>query len=242
MPAIEDGHLLQYSKCVLLSVFMVVDTLRVLLASVVGVSQKAAWWAVRRVTRAIKVLKPEFIRMPTDQEYAATVQRLLNRFHLPGFTFDVDCTNVKFEDAPQVIPPNTMTQDFWNRKMTYAINVQVVCGDEGHILDIVADWQGANIDARIWNTSPVKQVISRQRQFLIAGESGYPISATCITLYLRDAAADPSKRLFNKPHAGLQSVQRDPVWPHEKEVALSEDAALQVCLGQGDCLYLHSPS
>jgi hypothetical protein len=126
--------------------------------------------------------------------------------------------------------------------MTYAINVQVVCGDEGHILDIVADWQGANIDARIWNTSPVKQVISRQRQFLIAGESGYPISATCITLYLRDAAADPSKRLFNKPHAGLQSVQRDPVWPHEKEVALSEDAALQVCLGQGDCLCLRSPS
>ncbi len=96
-----------------------------------GVSQKAAWRAVRRVTRAIKVLKPEFIRMPTDQEYAATVQHLLNRFHLPGFAFGVDCTYVKFEDAPRVIPPNTMTQYFWNRKMTYAINVQVVCGDEG---------------------------------------------------------------------------------------------------------------
>ncbi len=41
-----------------------------------GVSQKAAWWAVRRVTRAIKVLKLEFIPMPTDQEYAATVQHL----------------------------------------------------------------------------------------------------------------------------------------------------------------------
>jgi hypothetical protein len=112
-----------------------------------GVSQKAAWWAVRRVTRAIKVLKPEFIRMPTDQEYAATALRLLNRFHLPGFPFGIDCTIVKFEDTPRVIPPNTMTQDFWNRKMTYAINVQVVGDDEGHILDIVADWQGANIDA-----------------------------------------------------------------------------------------------
>ncbi len=55
-----------------------------------GVSQKAAWWAVRIVTRAIKVQKPEFIPMPTDQECAATVQRLLNRFHLPGFAFGVD--------------------------------------------------------------------------------------------------------------------------------------------------------
>jgi hypothetical protein len=51
-----------------------------------------------------------------------------------------------------------MTQDFWNCKMTY---VKVV-GDEGYILDIVADWQGANNDARIWNASGVKQVISRQ--------------------------------------------------------------------------------
>jgi hypothetical protein len=47
--------------------------------------------------------------------------------------------------------------------MTYAINVQVVGDDEGCILDIVADWQGANNDARNWNASGVKQVISRQR-------------------------------------------------------------------------------
>jgi hypothetical protein len=44
--------------------------------------------------------------------------------------------------------------------MTYTINVQVV--GEGCILDIVADWQGANNDARIWNASGVKQVISRK--------------------------------------------------------------------------------
>ncbi len=172
-----------------------------------GVSQKAAWWAVRRVTRAITVLKPEYIRMPTDRECAATAQRLLNRYKLPGFAFGVDCTIVKFEDAPRVIPPNTVTQDFWNRKMTYAINVQVVGDDEGRILDIVADWQGANNDARIWNASGVKQVISRQSNFKVAGDSGYPISTTCITPYLvRDAAADPSKRLFNKRHAGLRTV------------------------------------
>jgi hypothetical protein len=33
-----------------------------------------------------------------------------------------------------VIPPNTVTQDFWNRKMTYAINIQVVVDGEGCIL------------------------------------------------------------------------------------------------------------
>jgi hypothetical protein len=242
MPAIGDGHFLQYSKCLALC-FYGGGHLAHIAGLCGGVSQKAAWWAVHRVTRATKVLKPEFIGMPTDQEYAATAQHLLYRFHLLGFAFVVDCTNVKFEDAPWVMPPNTMTQDFWNRKMIYAIIVQVVGDDEGHILDIVADWQGANIDAQIWNTSGVKQVINRQRQFLIAGDSGYPISATCITLYLvRDAAADPSKRLLNFCHScTVNSVHRDPVWPHEKEVALSEDAALQVFLGQGDCLRLRSP-
>jgi hypothetical protein len=54
-----------------------------------------------------------------------------------------------------VIPPNTVTQDFWNSKMTYAFNVRVVGDDEGCILDIVADWQGANKDAGIWNASGV---------------------------------------------------------------------------------------
>jgi hypothetical protein len=172
-----------------------------------GVSQKAAWNAVRRVTFAFCELKPQFIRMPSDQDCAATAQRLQDRFHLPGFAFGVDGVVVKFEEAPRKIPEGTVQQDFWGRKMHYAINCQIVGNDEGLILDINADWQGANNDARIWGTSPVKHVINRQRQFLVAGDSAYPISETCITPYrVAEAAGDPRKRLFNRRHSGLRTV------------------------------------
>ncbi len=91
--------------------------------------------------------------------------------------------------------------------MHYPINCQIVGNGEEFIHDLNADWQGGNNDTRIWTNSPVKHVINRQRQFLVAGDSAYSISETCImTYHVADAAADPSKRLFNKRHSGLRSV------------------------------------
>jgi hypothetical protein len=63
------------------------------------------------------------------------------------------------------------------------INVQIVGNDEYLILDIKASWQGANHDARIWENSNVKTVIERQRQYLVAGDSGYPISDVLMKPY-----------------------------------------------------------
>jgi hypothetical protein len=172
-----------------------------------GVSQKTAWRAINRVTNQLCLLKAQFIRMPTNQEMAETAQRLLDKFHLPDFAFGVDGVVVKFDGAPRNIPRRTVKQDFWNRKMVYAINVQIVGNDRHLIHDINVDWQGANNDARIWNNSPVKQVIQRQRRYLLAGDSGYPISDVLVTPYRNaEAAVDLSKRKFNRWHSALRTV------------------------------------
>jgi hypothetical protein len=53
---------------------------------------------------------------------------------------------------------------------------------------------------------PVKHIINWQWQFLVAWYSAYPISETCITPYrVAEAAADPSKRLFNRRHSDLRT-------------------------------------
>jgi hypothetical protein len=53
----------------------------------------------------------------------------------------------------------------------------------------------------------VKQIIQRQRRWMVAGDSAYPISEVCITPYLVAAAiADPTKSLFNRRHSGLRTV------------------------------------
>jgi hypothetical protein len=85
--------------------------------------------------------------------------------------------------------------------------VQIVGNHEGCILDLCADWQGATADANIWNASPVKFIIDCQCHYLMAGDSGYPFSETCITPYrVAEAAGDPSKRLFNRKHSGLRML------------------------------------
>jgi hypothetical protein len=91
--------------------------------------------------------------------------------------------------------------------MCYAINVQIVGNDQHLILDIDASWQGANHDARIWENSSVKTLIELQRGFLVAGDSGYPISDVLIKPYpTREALLDPRKAEFNRRHSRLRTV------------------------------------
>ena len=85
--------------------------------------------------------------------------------------------------------------------------------DEHLILDIDAGWQGNNHDARIWDNSYVKTVIERQRQFLVAGDSGYPISDVLMKPYTnREALDDPAKAEFNRRHSRLRTVSTENIF------------------------------
>jgi hypothetical protein len=87
----------------------------------------------------------------------------------------VDGSVVKFEEALRDIPEGTVQQDFWCNKMHMhnTINCPILGNDDRLIHNLNADWQGAYNDARIWVTSPGKEVINRQRWFLVAGDSAY---------------------------------------------------------------------
>ncbi len=91
--------------------------------------------------------------------------------------------------------------------MLYAINVQIVGNDRHLIHDINVDWQGATNDARVLKKSPVKQVIERQRRYLLAGDSAYAISENLITPFRNaEALANPCKQKFNGRLSGLRTV------------------------------------
>jgi hypothetical protein len=172
-----------------------------------GVSQKAAWVAIERVTNQLCLLKDQYIHMPTDQEMQETATRLEAKFHLPRFAFGIDGVVMIFDGAPREIPAGTVKQDYWNRKMRWAINVQVIGNDRHLIYDINVDWQGCTHDARIWKNSSAKRVIERQRRYLLAGDSAYPISENLMTPYrTAEALANPRRRLFNKRLSGLRTV------------------------------------
>jgi len=147
------------------------------------------------------------IQLPSDEEVRAAAERNFVRFGLPRFFAGVDGVLMKFEEKPRRIPVGTVAQDFFSRKFCYGLNIQVLGNDEHLILDIVADWQGANHDARIWENSMVKRTVERQREFLIAGDSGYPGSDVLVKPYPnRDALLDPRKAEFNTRLSRLRTV------------------------------------
>lgn len=179
-----------------------------------GISQKTAWRAIHRVTDKLCLLKDEYIRFPTDAEKAETAQYILHRFGLPGFAYAVDGVIVKFEEAPRGIPPGNVKQDYWNRKFCHAINVQIIGNEKKLILDINANFQGSANDARVWKNSSAKEVVHRNHEYLLAGDSAYPITPVLITPYRSNEGLvdDRTKREFNTRHSGLRTVMSENIF------------------------------
>ena len=155
------------------------------------------------MTDALIDVKPQFIHMPNTAEMQATSENNFDRFHLPRFGVGVDGMMVKFTEAPRRLPANKHKQLFWCRKQSYAINVQVVSTDN-LICDVDCKWPGSTNDSRIWNRSEAKAYFEGQREYYVAGDTGYPLNEVLIKPYsTEDAGGDRKKPLFNKRLSGL---------------------------------------
>jgi hypothetical protein len=174
-----------------------------------GISQSTARLCILRVTDALIKLKDEYMHLPDVEEMAATAERIYQRFHLPRFCMAVDGMHVRFPDAPRGLPDNTHKQAFWCRKQYYSLNVQIMAGDK-YIYDFDCGWPGSTHDARIWNRSEVKRHMEEQRRFLVAGDTGYPISEVLIKPYsTREVGGDVRMRTFNRQLSGLRTVMSE---------------------------------
>ena len=177
-----------------------------------GISQNGARLALIRVTDALVKRRAEFIYMPSIEEMEETSQRIMERFKLPRFSMGVDGMMTRFEEAPRRLPVGKHKQLFWCRKQFYAVNTQVVAND-WRICDLDVSWPGSTHDSRVWNRSKVKPYVEEQRRFLIAGDSGYPISEVLIKPFnINEASQDKRKRIFNKRHSGLRTVMTENIF------------------------------
>ena len=106
------------------------------------------------------------------------------------------------------LPPNRIAQTFFGRKFRYAINAQVLGGIDRIIYDLNLGSPGKFPDSITWRVSPVKIAVEQQPlpQFRVAGDSAYAKSRLLVTPYrTAEAAADPSKRLFNLRFCGMRT-------------------------------------
>ena len=85
--------------------------------------------------------------------------------------------------------------------------------NDWRICDLDIGWPGSTHDSRIWSRSEVKHYWESQRRFLIAGDSGYPISEVLIKPFnIDEASRDRRKRIFNRKHSGARTVMSENIF------------------------------
>ena len=214
------------------------------------VSYNAAWRAVDSVRDALVALAPRVIRLPTDAEAQETANRMEQRYGLPGFAYGVDGMIVFFDNKVKGLPrgPGLANQNsFHTRKGRYGINAMFVANDRKLIHALDVEWHGAAHDSRVWRLSLVRHLIEERPQFLLAGDSGYPISHVLMTPYsARERQGDPLKTRFNSRHSGLRTRMTENVyadlknrWQCLKDLRCHYDNAKKTIVA---CAVLHNLS
>ena len=75
------------------------------------------------------------------------------------------------------------------------------------------DWSGSTNDSTIWQHSLFKPEIEANRAYLLAGDSGFPISDVLIKPYTNEEAMANSRyRLFNLRLSGLRTVMSENIY------------------------------
>ena len=177
------------------------------------VSYSAAWHAIDVVRDALVAVAPRFIRLPTDAEAQETATRMEQRYGLTGFAYGVDGMIVFFDNKVKGLPRGrglANQNNFHTRKGRYGINTMIVANDQKLIYALDVEWHGAAHDARVWRLSLVRPLIEEPPQFLLAGDSGYPISEVLMTPFsARERQGDPRKGRFNHRHSSLRTLMTE---------------------------------
>ncbi|XP_053317662.1 putative nuclease HARBI1 [Spea bombifrons] len=164
-----------------------------------GISQPSFSRHLTQVLKAINKLTPQYIIFPSDK---AAIQTTKDGFYkisaFPNVMGAIDCTHVALS------PP---TEDIYrNSKNFHSLNVQMVCGPDMRILNLVAGYPGSTHDSYILKHSSLHSILTSgnlPKGWLLADDA-YPI-----TEWLLTPIKDPknaAEKQYNAAHKTAHSV------------------------------------
>jgi hypothetical protein len=164
-----------------------------------GISQPSLSRILDSVLDAICGLRQEFICLPSDLN--TVKQKFYQYGGFPGVIGCLDGTHV-----PIVKPSNHAQPEIFRcRKGFLSLNVQILCGPDHFIYNIVARWPGSTHDARIFSNSLLKDRLENNEiQGTILADGGYPC-LRCLLTPLRNPIT-PEERRYNRCHIKTRNV------------------------------------
>lgn len=136
----------------------------------------------------------QFIGFPPSTEFPGLKRQFYDIASFPGVVGCVDCTHVPIKS-----PTRQHGETFRNRKGEFSINVQIVCGPDLKIYDIVARWPGSVHDSRIFaNSRCCLRFEEGNIQGILLGDSGYAQTNYMYTPVLNPQS--PEELRYNRAH------------------------------------------
>lgn len=177
--------------------------LQIVCGDLYGISQPTMCQTVKKISFLLSSNLPHYVQLPNAVQARECRRKFYNKAFFPGVIGCIDCTHI-----PISCPNRARGEIFRNRKGYFSLNVQVVGGPDGEILDIVVRWPGSVHDSRIFENSSLKvKFDTNQTRGLLLGDSGYGQSA-----YLFTPVGNPqteAEMRYNNAHiATRQSVER----------------------------------
>jgi hypothetical protein len=163
------------------------------------ISQPSMSRTFHKVIDAICDLRGEYIRIP--QDLTPVKLTFLNYGGFPGVIGCIDGTHI-----PIVKPRNHPQPEIFRcRKGFFSINVQILCGPDHSIYNVVARWPGSTHDSRIFSNSVLKcRLENNEIRGTILADSGYPCLRYMMTpLRSPNSAAE---RAYNRAQIKTRNV------------------------------------
>jgi hypothetical protein len=134
-----------------------------------GVSQSTVSRIFLKVTNTICSLRKELIHFPDN--LAAVKQAFLDYGGFPGVVGCVDGTHI-----PILKPSHhAQTEIYRCRKGYFSLNVQLVCGPDHSVYNVVARWPGSTHDSRVFSNSKLMaRMENNEINGILLADSGYP--------------------------------------------------------------------
>ncbi|KAL0829807.1 hypothetical protein ABMA28_003290 [Loxostege sticticalis] len=158
-----------------------------------GVHKSTVSRIIYRVSRAIASMRAEWISMPqTVEEIERTATEFYELSAFPKVIGAIDCTHIPIKS-----PGGPDAENYRNRKLTFSMNVQVICDAKMYITNIVARWPGSSHDSHIFNSSVIKGRLEdgEFNGYWLVGDKGYAVKPYLLTP-LRDPVTDGEKLVF----------------------------------------------
>lgn len=129
--------------------YLILGSFQILIGDDHNVHKTTVCRVIKKVTREIARLRPQYVRMPNGENEIRTVKTLFYQIRqFPNVIGCVDGTHIPIQS-----PGGANAEIFRNRKGYFSVNVQVICDSKLLIRDIVARWPGSTHDSTMFNAS-----------------------------------------------------------------------------------------